>query len=475
MHRVVLILFLGIPLLALAQEPTFPIKLNKKWGLMNAEGQVVVEPLYDAIGEFKEYGYAVMQQGGQVGMINREGRQVVAPQFDDLRLLDSLRFAVRVEEGWTVIDVHGEYLLKRPYDRVKLLGQGHLGFQDQRRWGIVQIQGPTISTALYDAVEYLEEGYFIVEKTKQKGLIDLNGHPIIPIEAEAIKVYSEDFFLFQKEQHWGARNRAGTLLLDPIYQNLQALGKNFIKLYDKSRVSLFSLAAGRIINDQPYDDFYSFNHRYVLCKKERQLGLIDKEGNMVLPTRYNEILSFGEEQFRVNYRMKWGVVNRQNEVVIPLEYQYIAPPVGFVCLVRKGPYFGVLNTTGELLVPTDYDLIELDARQAKAHSGEALSLFNFDESGKLAEESSFRKHFTITIGGRSNTTSSTNAFSDDDTYLLNDFEWFYSSAEDRWGLRRRDNGNIQIKPVFDWIRIERDLGFTIVGIEKVNYYDFEWT
>ena len=265
------------------------------------------------------------------------------------------------------------------------------------------------------------------------------------------------------------------MLLEPLYQNLQALGQNFIKLYDKSRVSLFSLSAGRIINDRAYDDFYSFNPAYVLCKKERLLGLIDAEGRLVLPPRYNEIQSFGEDQFRVNYRMKWGVVNRQNGIVIPLEYHYIAPPVGRVCLARQGPHFGVLHTDGELLVPFDYDAIELEARQAKAHLGEALSLFHFDEAGKLTEENSFRKHFTITIGGRSNRPPPIDAQFDDNDYLLEDFEWYYSSAEDRWGLRRRDDGSIQIKPVFDWIRIERELGFTIVGIEKINYYDFEWT
>ena len=81
MSRILLLLFFtGLLFPTFAQQPAFPIKLNQKWGLMDAAGQVVVEPLYDAIGEFREYGYAVMQRQGRVGLINRLGKELVAPR-----------------------------------------------------------------------------------------------------------------------------------------------------------------------------------------------------------------------------------------------------------------------------------------------------------------------------------------------------------------------------------------------------------
>lgn len=476
MYRILSLFFIFFLAKVNAQEATFPIKLNQKWGLINASGNIVVEPLYDAIGEFKTYGYAVMQRGGKVGMINRSGRELVAPKYDDLRLLDSTLIAIKVEKGWSIIDLNGQVILDRAYDRVKAWHGKYLAFMVNRKWGIVHIDGTPIAPPTYDKISFLPKGYFETSIAGKKGLLDATGKEIIPVEVQKIVVEGDDFFLFQKDKLWGARNRNSTLLLNAEFNNLQRLNDNFIKLIKKSKVSLFSISAGKIITEDHFDDFYAFNATQILVKKERKMGLIDEFGVAILPIEYNEILPFGKNLFRVNYRYKWGVVDNNNEEVIPLEYSYIAPPKGMVCQVRKGAFSGVVNLKGDVLVDPKFHTIELTAEQAKAHLGEALSVFNFDAQGNLQDENNFNKHFTITIGGSRNNRDFSNLdLEDNDSYLLDKFEWYYSSAEDRWGLRRRDDGAIQIKPTFDWISIEREHGFTIVGIEKTNYYDFEWT
>ena len=52
----------------------FPVKQDKKWGLIDAEGQIVLAPRYEAIGEFKAFGYAVMQRDGGVGLLDKSGK-----------------------------------------------------------------------------------------------------------------------------------------------------------------------------------------------------------------------------------------------------------------------------------------------------------------------------------------------------------------------------------------------------------------
>jgi WG containing repeat len=127
-------------------------------------------------------------------------------------------------------------------------------------------------------------------------------------------------------------------------------------------------------------------------------------------------------------------------------------------------------------VPIEFDKIELETEQAKAFKGEALSLFYLDEEGLLKEESNFKKHYTITIGKKRGIRRIPDRINlPDNDYTLNKFEWFYSSDEDKWGLRRLDDGTEQIKPTFDFIQVERNYGFTIVGIEQFEYYQFERT
>src|SRR5690606_24208714 len=89
---------------------------------------------------------------------------------------------------------------------------------------------------------------------------------------------------------------------------------------------------------------------------------------------------------------------------------------------------------------------------------------------------SFKKFYTITIGKKKGVGRFPNRIGlPENDYTLSKFEWFYSSEADKWGLRRLDDGTDQIKPTFDFIRVERDYGFTIVGIEQLSYYQFEKT
>ena len=47
------------------------------------------------------------------------------------------------------------------------------------------------------------------------------------------------------------------------------------------------------------------------------------------------------------------------------------------------------------------------------------------------------------------------------SYLLDNFEWFFVGELGKWGLRRLTDGEEVIPPTYDFIRIERDLGYTL--------------
>ncbi|MFK7933762.1 MAG: WG repeat-containing protein, partial [Saprospiraceae bacterium] len=98
----------------------------------------------------------------------------------------------------------------------------------------------------------------------------------------------------------------------------------------------------------------------------------------------------------------------------------------------------------------------------------------FDEEGQLQDDNEFGKHFTFRIGGNNAATRRSFVSNADENYMLDDFEWFYFPPTDRWGLRKYD-GTIQIEPTFDYIQIERDLGFTLVGIDKLERANFDRT
>ncbi|MCB0566595.1 MAG: WG repeat-containing protein, partial [Phaeodactylibacter sp.] len=465
---------------SLSAQRYFPIKVDKKWGLINSDGQVVLPPVYDAIGEFKRFGYAVMQRDGYVGLLADGGRELVPPKYDDIKVLDSTLVAVMDQGQWMVVNLFGDIVLEKGYQRVEVWNSFYLAYMQNGKWGLTDKFGNKLAEPVYDDIQSEEGRFFITTRASRLGLLSSIGREILPNEANEIRFFSDSLFFYRTGNLWGAVDFYGIRVIPAEYKAFSRISDNFIKLSRNEGQFVYSIPCSRIISDGSFDDYYSFSKRYVITKKKRQLGLLDWCGNQILPPAYNEIQAYDKKLFRVNYQGQWGVVQAGGVSVIPFEYDYIAPLRGKACIVKKAGRFGLVNFRGELVAPPAYHRIELEGNQARAYrkqadgKGETLTLLTLDEEGKLRDTSNFQNHFQVNIRTNLSKNESTSENSVND-YLLDQFEWFYSPQEDRWGLRRLQDGEAQIDPKFHTVKVERSLGFTLVGIEKSERYEFERT
>jgi len=456
----------------------FPVKLNQKWGLINTEGELVQAAVYDAIGEFKHYGFAVMQRNGLVGLLGPNGKETLPARYDDIKVLDTSLVAVMQDNEWRVINHRGQTVLAKGYQRVQILQPGYLTYQIAGKWGLVKANGTIIAPPAFDKIEVRGKDFFQTSLDDKLGLIDNQGHTILKPCASEIKITDQGLIFFRQGRHWGAVDQHGVEKLALQYESFQALSPYYFKLFADGKVILYSWSCDALIRQTAYTDFYVFSPYYLVAKKSQKLGLLDRCGQQVLPAVYQEIQSYGDSLFRVKMNENWGVVNLNNVPVIPLAFQYISPMQGSVCVVKQGNSYGVLNTMGTLVVPAAYQRIELDQNQARAYRAsdqekEELTLFSFDNNGQLLQNSQFSQHFQIRVAGSKPVVQETEVAKSN--YQLDKFEWFFDPTNDRWGLRDIFTGQIKIDPTFDFIQVDKALGYTIVGIWKSNDYEFERT
>lgn len=463
----------------LTAQPLYPVKMDKKWGLINTEGQLVQSPTYEAIGEFKHFGQAVVQKNGGVGLLGANGQVTLPPNYDDIKVLDTNLVAVMQQGAWRVINRRGETILSAGYQRVRVLRSGYLAYMQAGKWGMVNEQGQQLAAPEYDQLDIHESQYFICRKNDLLGLINQAGRVLLAPIAHEIKPLENGLFFYRKSRYWGAIDTLGQEKIPAAYDSYRVLDENFVKLFDESSVSLYTLSCGNLSQQSGFDDFYAFSPYYLITKKKRMLGLLDACGRACIPPLYQEIQSYGDSLFRVNFEGKWGVVNRQHQVVIPLAYQYISPLQDKLCVVQQGGAFGVLNDRGEVAISMAYSRIELANRQVRAYKPgpdgkEELTLFSIDAKGTVTKQNEFTQHFQIRVVGKQEgqSTAPNDKIS---VYQLDKFEWFYSAAQDRWGLRNIFSGQVQIEPIFDYIQVHRQAGYTLVGLWKANDYDFERT
>jgi len=466
-----IILFLVITIQLLGQlgqvknDPLFPIVEGKKWGMMNANGKIIITPRYDAIGTFKEFGYAVMEQHGRIGLLNHYGKEILAPKYDDIKVLDSLLFGVMEKTDWKVIDKQGKIILDNDYDQVKIWDSQFICFKIGKKWGIANFEGQIISPPNYDSIEFLEKKYFKTYAKNKIGLLSKTGTQILPPESDEINIYNSDLLFYKKNKKWGAVNKLGQVLIPPSFQSFAELGENFIKLISNHRVYLYSTVNRKLITQGEYDTYFTFSPKKILVKKGTKLGLINDFGNILLPLKFDEIQIFTNDLYRVKNDGKWGVVGINEQTIIPFEYDYIAPAKSQLCVLKKNGKLGVANIEGALQIQPKYDKIFIEKNKIRAFEGEVFTILNFDENGILRGEDQFENHVTLKIGGKKHLDEEPLSVELSD-YQMEEFEWYFDAKQDKWGLRKLVDGSIHIEPVFDWVRIERNINVTLVGIEK---------
>jgi hypothetical protein len=134
------------------------------------------------------------------------------------------------------------------------------------------------------------------------------------------------------------------ILVPPKYEELAPLDKNRYMAVLHDRCGIIDSRGNILIEFQYYrlwtagpDHFMAsvkFENKY---RKGYKYGLLDKEGNILIPLVYDQFEPFqGSGMFKVGdlaefkaglpvYR--YGVINLKNDVLVPIQYDVVGPPV----------------------------------------------------------------------------------------------------------------------------------------------------
>ncbi len=460
----------------LEAQSYYPVKIDNRWGLINDRGQMVREPVYEAIGEYQQYGYAIMQRDGGVGLLDDDGIEVVPPQYEDLRVLDSTLFAVMDRGAWMVVDLRGQTIVEKGYEQLKVWEGEFLGFRRDDRWGVMRKDGRRIIDPQFDDISIHPQGYFLGVDNYSLGLLSIEGEELLPPKARDIQIVHPDLILYQEGKKWGGIDSNGLLLFPAIFQAYQILDSTYLKLWQGAQLHLYAQTCKALIAPQAqYDNLHPIGNDLVIVARGQKVGLLDACGKLLLKPVYEEIQPFHNTHYRVVFEGKWGLMQAGDRAGTAFEFDYLAPLRDGAALFRKGESFGLLSPQGERLLPAEYEKIELDAGEVRAYrTSGALELFRFDGLGKLLPQGQLTQHFRLRVR---NTTRENVTTTHPPEYRLQlrHFEWFYRPERDRWGLRKTSDGEVVIDPIFTHLKIDREWGITLVGVPSDHTYDFERT
>ena len=190
--------------------------------------------------------------------------------------LAQILYPVKIDHKWGYIDYRGEVLIAPGYDLVDAKALPWHGNQ----------------------LTNLSSGFKLVELDGKLGLIDQQKVEILRPAYQKIRPLSPHFFAVQIDSLFTVVDRAGNVLVDQRYPDIEALDR------DQSEGNVF-----------------------FKVKEGDHWGIYQAEEGQILPAAYHDIqlVSAERKYFQVQKEADglWGMVNEKNRLILPYQFEQI--------------------------------------------------------------------------------------------------------------------------------------------------------
>ena len=86
-----------------------------------------------------------------------------------------------------------------------------------------------------------------------------------------------------------------------------------------------------------------------------KFGLIDIEGNVVIPFDYTSIVMSTINAYSVCKNNKWGFITKSNQILIPIEYELTPDFIENLCAVKMDNKWGFIDLLNQIIIPIEYE------------------------------------------------------------------------------------------------------------------------
>ena len=286
---------------------------DEKIGLINLEGEVIAEPIYESIEglPYKE-GELLVQLEGKYGIINNKGNDLVEPQYDQITVdnytteEDGYKRAGYIvsnttEDGYRYgyVDIDGKVLLEPQYTEVSRITNMkdneniYLIVAQNGQYGMVKNQDQIIENE-YQSISYNSANNTLtLEKTKKYGVATLEGKIIIPVEFAQIDSTGKYIYATDVDGNVDVYQEDGNPAeIDSNVYILEIENENYQIKIDNAQGSVYSILNknGEQITIQNYAYInYLYDNYFIVSVTGGKVGVINDKEEPIIEIQYDSI------------------------------------------------------------------------------------------------------------------------------------------------------------------------------------------
>ena len=370
-------------------EPTnlagvYRISQNKGVGLLDTTWSIRTGPTHESIGDFNEFGIAVVKEKRGFAFINSKNYKT-SKFYNYVSDYNEFGVSTMRNEGnlYGLIDTNLNVIVAPKYTSIGYfneLGLAPACYADGK-CGFIKYDGKEQIKANYEAVgnfnNYgLAVARTIVEDCNGKNgvcradvIIDRNGNTIVPVSDEGIK----------KKLHYQLTDSLhdDRYIIVNVMENDVPVVTSYI-LIQKNNLQLITGTPYRSI--APMDIFGN-----IRVEKKGKWGMIDSTGKVITKPIYQEIRRVNDAYYATqNDKNKWGFLNKKGKPQIPFEYDEVRSYRFGLAPVSQGRgKWGLINRFNAKIVPCAFRSVMLNDAETKFQiTDDDNALYSINDKGE---------------------------------------------------------------------------------------------
>ena len=403
--------------------------------------------------------YISVYTNGKWGVINSKGEYVIKPEYESMIVIPDPTKAIFVCQENVDLE-NGTFESKVIDDKNKELYEGYDKIE-------------AIQNVDSDGNLFYEKNTFKVSKNSKYGLINFNGKELLPCEYDEIypiKNISNSFITI-KDNKKGLVDSTGSIIIENLYSDIQALGKKYENGYivknDSSKYGIINYNKKQVLECKYTEIAHIYGNNTYVVKENGNWEVIDESGNVLLKDKFDEIVSIDNSYVIIKNNEKYGVISTSGEEKIKPEYQSLKYMFDGNYVAKKDGKCGVINLNNETKLEFEYENIvymnEEGFIEAELENGQTAlmnTLFETKCSGivseintshsfiKLRQDGTY-KYYSYELGEKSV----------QDVYPANTL--FLSKKDGKYGFVNKD-GIVIVDYIYDDATEQNDYGYAAV-------------
>jgi hypothetical protein len=322
------------------------VQIEAKIGLLDKFGKPLLSPRYDQI-KVVEEGLFWVKEKGQNKLINSE-EKILVSNCEDVISLNKALISFQLNSKWGVVSNNGNILLQPNYDEVAE-NDGAIFMQLNKKYGLASLKGDIWLHPIAACLKK-ENGLILYQVNNLWGAIHANGKPAFPCQyqhytflnnhlmdlvvsnkhflfnlttsqltelqhVDTVSLFSDEYLLITNNQKLGIMDLEGKIVLSPVFEEVHHFSD---QIFRAKKSGFWGLVKGNA------QDVLPFNHDFIatvkngfsLVKKGQVFGILDKNGNLVIPIE-SERIEIKEKQikaYQANEALVIYYINENGEI-----------------------------------------------------------------------------------------------------------------------------------------------------------------